>query len=120
MIFKNITFKHTNIEVDKKLDNLVEQKIVSLEKYVNPGTEVRIEVEFEKNPSHKSGLTCRIEINVWENDILHRAEATEETFEVAVDVARNELDKEMRRAHEKRHSLLRQGSRKIKEIIRRN
>lgn len=118
MIFKNITFKHVNVATNQKLDNLVEQKLVSLEKYVDPGTEVRAEVEFEKIPSHKSGPICRIEINVWEKGTLFRAEATEETFEVAIDVVRNELDQAMRKSHEKRDSLKRQGGRKIKEMIR--
>ena len=48
MIFKNITFKHVNVATNQKLDNLVEQKLVSLEKYIDPSTEVRAEVEFEK------------------------------------------------------------------------
>lgn len=118
MIFKNITYKHTNIETDHKLDSLVEQKLVSLEKYVEPEAEARVEVEFEKIPSHKTGPICRLEINVWVQGVLYRSESTEDTFEMAVDVVRNELDKEMRRAHSKRHSLLRRGSRKIKEMMR--
>ena len=118
MIFKNITFKHVNISTDQKLNKLVEQKLVSLEKYVDPGTEVRAEVEFEKIASHKTGPICRIEINVWENGTLYRAEATEVTFEVAIDVVRNELDQAMHKAHDKKGSLKRQGSRKIKEMMR--
>ncbi len=118
MIFKNITFKHTNIETDQKLDALVEQKLVSLEKYLDQGHEVRAEVEFEKIPSHKTGLICRLEINVWSGGTLYRAETTEETFEMAIDVVRNELDQEMRRAHKKHHSLIRRGGRKIKEMMR--
>ena len=49
---------------------------------------------------------------------MFRAEATEETFEIAIDVVRNELDQAMRKSHEKRDSLKRQGGRKIKEMIR--
>ncbi|HMO78049.1 MAG TPA: ribosome-associated translation inhibitor RaiA [Candidatus Paceibacterota bacterium] len=118
MIFTNITFKHTNIATDERLDNLVEQKLVSLEKHIDANTEVKTEVEFEKIPSHRSGPICRIEINVWVDGTLYRAESTEETFEAAIDVVRNDLDQEMRRAQSKRHSLLRRGSRKIKEMMR--
>jgi ribosomal subunit interface protein len=118
MIFKNITFKHTNIETDQKLDSLVEQKLVSLEKYVNKGSEVRVEAEFEKIPSHKSGPICRLEMNVWLDGSLFRAESTEETFEIAVDVVRNQLDQEMRKSNKKHSSLFRRGARKIKEMMR--
>lgn len=118
MALTNITFKHTNSGTDGSIHDFVTQKLASLAKYVGDETDVRTEVEFEKIASHNSGAICRIEVNIWVGGTLYRAENTQETFEAAVDVVRDELDQEMRKAHKKRHSLLRRGGRKIKEMMR--
>jgi ribosomal subunit interface protein len=118
MAFKNITFKHTNSDTDSRIHEFVRQKLVSLEKYVADGVEARVEVEFEKVASHKSGPICRVEVNVWVDGSLYRADNTQETFEAAIDVVKDDLDHEMKKAHKKRNSLFRKGSRKIKEMLR--
>jgi ribosomal subunit interface protein len=118
MVFQNITFKHTNSNTDSRIHAFVSQKISTLEKYVGDATDVRCEVEFEKVAPHKSGNLCRVEVNVWVNGTLHRAEAVGQTYEAAVDVVRDELSQEMRKAHKKRNSLIRRGGRKIKEMMR--
>ena len=118
MAFQNITFKHTNSNTDSRIHDFVTQKLQPLTKYVSPNEEVRCEVEFERESQHKSGLICRVEVNIWVAGILYRSEALGQTFEAAVDIARDDLDEEMRKAHKKRHSLLRRGGRKIKDMMR--
>jgi len=118
MVFTNITFKHTNTDTNYKTDELVTQKLATLGKYIDEGTESICEVEYERIPSHQSGPVCRLEVNVWLGAVLYRAETTTDTFESAIDVVRNELDQEMRRAHKKHNSLIRKGGRKIKEMMR--
>lgn len=118
MAFQNITFKHTNSNTDSRIHGFVTQKLSGLEKYVGGETDTRCEVEFERVAPQKSGNVCRIEVNIWVAGTLYRAEAVAQTFEAAVDVVRDELDQEMRKAHKKRNSLFRRGSRKIKEIMR--
>ena len=117
MSFENITFKNTNVHANPKINTYAAQKISTLEKYVAPGVEARAEVEFERVASHRSGAICRTEVNVTVAGTLYRAEATEETFEAAIDAVRAQLDHEMRKAHKKRTSLFRQGGRKIKEMM---
>lgn len=117
MPFENITFKNTNVHVSLKINEYATQKIATLRKYVAPEVEARAEVEFERVASHKSGAVCRTEVNVFVAGTLYRAEATEETFEAAIDAARSQLDQEMRKAHKKRTSLFRDGGRKIKEMM---
>jgi len=46
---------------------------------------------------------------------LFRAEATEESFEKAIDEVRAEIDKSLRRAKEKHATLDKQAGREIKE-----
>lgn len=118
MVFKNITFKHTDSGIDSKIHELVSQKLSPLQKYVNDNVEVRIDVEFEKVAAQKSGPICRVEVNFWVGVTLYRAEATQVTYEAAVDVVKGELDQEMRRAHNKQTSLIRKGGRAIKEMMR--
>ncbi len=118
MVFQNITFKHTNSNTDSRIHGFVSQKLSPLEKYVGDETDVRCEVEFEKVAPQKSGNVCRVEVNIWVAGTLYRAEAVGETSESAVDIVRDELEQEMRKAHKKRNSLLRRGGRKIKEMVR--
>lgn len=118
MIFKNITFKHTNADIDNSIHEFVSLKLTSLEKYISEGVEARVEVEFEKVAAQNSGPICRVEMNVWVDGTLYRAEATEMTYEAAVDEVRGELDQEMRKAHKKRNSMVRKGGRMIKNMMR--
>ena len=118
MIFPNITFKQTNSGIGEATQNTVTQKLTVLQKYMADANDVRCEVEFEKVTSHKSGMICRVEVNLWVEGELFRAENTQTTFEAAIDAVRDELDQEMNKSHKKRHSLMRRGGRKIKEMMR--
>lgn len=118
MSFPHIQFKATQVEVDDALKNLVEQKFQSLAKYIGDETDVRCEVEFEKVAPHQNGPVFRVEANLWVAGTLYRAEATEVSFEHAIDEVRAELDKEIRRARSKRDSLLKKGGRRLKEMLR--
>jgi ribosomal subunit interface protein len=118
MVTQNITFKHTNSDTDASIRPLVEQKLAGLEKYIGNETDVRTEVEFEKVASHRSGAICRVEVNIFVGGDVYRSETVQETFEAALDIVKDELDQEMRRAHKKRNSLIRRGGRKLKEMIR--
>lgn len=118
MITQNITFKHAGTETDASIRPFVIEKLASLEKYVGDETDVRTEVEFEKIASHKSGMICRVEINIFVGGRVFRSASEQTTYEAALDVVKDELDQEMRRDHEKRNSLIRRGGRKIKEMMR--
>ncbi len=118
MVFQNITFKHTNSNTDNRIDALVAQKLSSLEKYIGDESDVKCEVEFEKISNQKSGKVCRTEVNIWVAGTLYRADALGDTFEASVDLVKDELDQEMKKAHKKRNSMLRKGGRMIKEMMR--
>lgn len=119
MTFPTITYKHTNVEPDERLQQLIEQKFSALDKYIGNETDVRCAVEIEKTNGKEANKSHRVEVNFWLTGTLYRAEATDESFEKAVDEVREELDKEVRRAHKKHNSLLKKGGRKIKEMMRR-
>lgn len=117
MTFPSITFKHTNTEPDYTVQALVTDKFFALEKYLG-GATARCQVEFEKIAAHQHGPVCRIEVNLWRNSILFRAEGTDETFEKAVDVVRRHLEQELERAHDKRINVFRRSARRMKEVMR--
>lgn len=116
MITPNISFKHTDTEVDYNLQDVMTRKLESLEKYFEEPT--LIEVEFRKEAPKNSGDVFVTEINCTVKGALFRATATKASFEQSIDSVRNELDKELRRAHKKRNSLFRKGARRIKNIMR--
>lgn len=119
MSFPFINIKTTNVELTPELSTLVTEKITPLEKFIEPDeTDITCEVELEKFGGKQSGRIFRSEINLYVKGKLYRAEATEEQMEMAIDVMRDEVRQELRKAHGKRESLLKRGGRKIKEMMR--
>ncbi|MCB9810848.1 MAG: ribosome-associated translation inhibitor RaiA [Candidatus Nomurabacteria bacterium] len=118
MSFSNIIFRNTNVTVEEKLHDLVEQKFTSLEKYIGDETDLKCEVEFEKIASHNTGDIYRVEANLWLSGKMHRAEATKDTFENAIDEVKEELDRELNKDSSKRQTLMKKGGREIKEAMR--
>ena len=111
----NTTYKYNNLEEAKVLAPVMDQKLTMLQKFVEEGSSVLSEVEFEKVAPGKNGAIFRVEANITIDGKLHRAEATEESFEKAMDEVKNELDKELRRAKGKETSMMRRAARRIKE-----
>lgn len=118
MTFPTINFKATNTELDAKLETLLETKFQSLQKYIGDETDVLCEVEFEKETAHQSGRFFRVEANLTVAGKLYRAEATEHSFEEAIDEVRSELDKALRRSIKKQDTLVKKGGRAIKRMMR--
>lgn len=117
MAFPTINFKITNTEVGDDLKVLIENKLTALEKFIGEAPAV-CDVEFEKVTNrHQQGNINRVEINLEIDGKLYRAEATEETFEKAIDEARAEIEEGLRRASKKGETLLKKGGRKIKELL---
>ncbi len=118
MSFLNIIYKSSDSSVKGKLYDLVEQKLDSLQKYIGEETDVKCEVEFGKVAAHNSGDIYRVEINLWVAGKMYRAESTKSTYEAAIDLVRDELDRDMNKDHGKRQTLTRKGGREIKEAVR--
>ena len=114
-----INYKHKNTEPDIELQELFERKLQSLEKYLGENTDLKIEVEFEHQPGHHDGKLFRLEANVWNDGVLFRADESAQSFELAIDEVRNELDKELRRHRKKKESMYRKGKRAIKNLMKR-
>ena len=120
MAFPTIQFKATNVTIDNAWQDLVGQKFQSLEKYIGAETDTKCDVEFEKETGehHNGGKLHRVEANLFLHGKLYRAEASEESFEKAIDAVRADLDRELAKAHEKRETLVKRGGRKLKDMLR--
>ena len=114
-MFPVITYKYNQVEHAEALAKLADQKLNALSKFIGENTPASCEVEFEKVSAHQHGKIYRVEVNLTINGTLYRTEATEETFEVAIDEARDELDKKIRREKDKQTSFMRRAGHKLKE-----
>ncbi|MFT5036670.1 MAG: ribosomal subunit interface protein [Candidatus Azotimanducaceae bacterium] len=118
MSFPQINFKAMHTEVDPALRDLLEVKLQSLERFIGDETDVKCDVEFDKVTSSQSGKIYRIKVNLWLHGKTYHVDATEDSFELALDEVRSELDKELRRANDKRGSLVKRGGRAIKNMMK--
>lgn len=118
MAFPMIQFKATNTHLDGAWQDLIEQKFKSLEKYLGRASDTKCQVEFEKTAPHQNGDVHRVEANLYVDGKLFRAEATEHSFELAIDAVKADLDRELGKSHQKKETLLKKGGRKIKEMLR--
>lgn len=117
MTFPTISTKATNITITPALSVLIDQKFESLGRLVNDREELFCEIELERIGEHQSGKIYRAEVNFSSGGKLFRTEATEEQIEKAIDEVRNELKKELQRAHGKRQSLWKRGRQAIKRML---
>lgn len=115
MTFPTVNFKFNGLKEAQALAELVEQKCAAFEKYLHDGSSVNCEVEFDKVAPKQNGAIHHLEANITIDGSLYRAEATEESFEKAIDTVRNELDKELRTAKEKQETKDKQAGRAAKE-----
>lgn len=105
MTFSNINYKYNGIEEAKLLSDVVEQKFTTLDKFISADAVTLCEVEFEKVATHQHGRFYRVEANLNIKGELYRAEATEESFEKAIDEVRHGLEQELRKAKDKHATL---------------
>lgn len=113
-----INFKATNTEINDQLKDIAENKLTTLEKFVGESPAI-CEVEFERITNHhQSGNIHRAEVNLEINGKLHRAEATADSFEKAIDEVRADLYHELHSAQGKQETLFMRGARRVKNMMR--
>lgn len=117
MSFPMINYKYNDLPEAPGLAPIVDMKFAAFEKYLADDTTVTCDVEFEKVTAQQQGKIFRVEANVLIGGKLYRAEATEESFEAAIDEVRDELDKELRRSKNKQETLQKQAGRDMKEQL---
>ena len=110
-----ISYKYNGLPKGDALATLMDQKLEPLGKFIPEGSNTVCEVEFEKVSPQQQGKIFRVEANLSIDGSLHRAEAVDESFELAVDEVRDELNKKLRRSKDKSQSMLRRARQRVKE-----
>ena len=114
----NINFYYNNNVEAQALTTMTEQKLATLKKFIAADESVICDAEFDKVAANQNGQVFHFAVNLQVDGKLYRADATEDSFEKAVDEVRAELDKEMRRSTKKHDSLIRRGGRALKAMMR--
>lgn len=119
MAFPHINTKAKHLELTPQLEEYLEKRLQTLERQLPNSEAITCDVELEKTTEHhRTGMIYRAEINLSLGGQLLRAEATEGTIESAIDVAKDELKRELTKLTEKTESMFRRGARRAKEFFR--
>lgn len=114
-----IIIKGTNIKLSPSIKQYIEEKIGGLERFLrkyNPQlVEARVEVG-KITRGQRRGDIFRAEVNLSINGQLIRVEKTEESLMAAIDLAKDELRREIRQNKDKRMTMFVRGARSWKKF----
>lgn len=100
----HITIKCTNIDITPGINAFVEQKVGLISKFIKPSdyelAEARIEIG-KPSKHHKTGLVCYAEINLKIGGQLFRAVAEHADLYTAIDFARDEVERQIKKGKQK-------------------
>jgi ribosomal subunit interface protein len=116
-----INIKSTDLELTSELRNLVDEKIIALEKFMslNENETPIADVELEKKyGDQKHGNIYRAEINLKFRDGFFRTESKKEDIKVAFNDAHDEMVRRVRKSREKKKDLFKRGAKRIKKMMR--
>lgn len=122
--FLTIRVKATNLETTPAIERYVRGKLNSLEKflshYQSEAGELIFDIEIEKTTDHhKQGPgVFRAEMTFTAGPTQLRSQATSEDLYAAIDEAKDEMKRELRRTKGKHIEIARRGAAKIKKMLR--
>jgi len=122
---KNIVvkIKTTNLDFTPALKDYVNKKIASLEKflkhYSDQSGELIFDVEIGKTTMHhKSGNVFRAEMNFTAGSVHLRSEAEKEDLYAAIDEAKDEMKRTLRRKKSRQIDFIKRGGARMKDFVR--
>jgi ribosomal subunit interface protein len=118
----NINIKSTNFNMTSDIEEYLTSRVSSVEKFlqIKSDENVLVECEIDRSTHHKKGEVFRIEINLSVAGRFYRSEETNIDVRAAIDIAKDQLEKQIRRSKTKRFELFEKGARAIKNILRKN
>jgi putative sigma-54 modulation protein len=112
-----INIKATNLKLTPSIEDFVEEKIGSLEKFTHGILEAIVEVGKTTN-HHKSGPFFRAEADLVLPGKVLRAEAEEKDLYIAITRVKDELQTEVKKYKEKMIARRKRGARTAKRIFK--
>jgi putative sigma-54 modulation protein len=114
-----INLKATGIELTPAIASYAEKKAGALEKFFRGSLDAVAYVEVGKSSRHhKSGDIYRAEIRVAGQGLDHYAAAEQDDLYAAIDVVKDEIIQELKRAKGKRFALARRGGQAVKDMLK--
>ena len=117
----NIKIRSKNFDITPAIDDYVTKKISTLEKFLTTKENILCEVEIGRTTMHhKSGDIFKAEVNIIEpgsNQIFAMAE--EADLYTAIDIVRDEAEREIVSRKNKRTALFRRGASQFKNLLKR-
>lgn len=114
-----INKKATNFSLTPAIDDYVEKKLETLEKFFKDVSGVLVNVEVGKTSSHhKSGDIFKAEIHLMANGEEYYASAETEDLYASIDEVKDGIVRELTSRRKKAVRLLRKGGAKIKNMLR--
>lgn len=116
---KNVQTKTTNFDMTPEVSEYLEGKLAMLDKLITVADEdaVRCDVEIEQVRDQHANA-WRAELNLSIEGGLYRAEARGETAQAAIDQAKDELQRQLRRHKSKRRDLMKRGGASLKKLLK--
>lgn len=114
------SLRATDFKMTPDVSAYLDSKLASLEKYIHQDDEsVKCDIEIGRTTGHhNSGDIYRVEFNITIGKKLLRAEASQETIFAAIDEAKDEIAKRVRRDKGRSLRLFRKGGEAIKNFLR--
>ena len=112
--------KYTNIESTQAISSYLHQKLSHLEKFIIKNDNSALcEIELAKTTNHhKNGDIFKAEINLTVAGDQYLAVSEEIDLYAAIDLAKDNMVRELQTSKDKKVSLARRGGAKIKNLIK--
>ncbi|MAZ67489.1 ribosomal subunit interface protein [bacterium] len=116
----HIDFKAPTLELSNDVRNYAEEKVRTLRKLLQKVEDenIRADVELAKKGNQQSGDIFRADITVYAGPDRIHAVGHGESLHAAIDEAKDDLARRLRRDKTRRLDTLREGSAKIKKMLR--
>lgn len=114
-----INKKATNFSLTPAIDDYIDKKLETLEKFFRDVSGALINVEVGKTTSHhKSGDIFKAEIHLMANGEEYYASAETEDLYASIDKVKDEIVRELTSKRKKALRLFRKGGARIKNMLR--
>jgi len=115
-----IDLKTKNFEITPSIKTYLQQKLDSLDKFLPKDESIFADVELAKiTKHHQKGDIFKAEVNLMIPGRLIRVVAEKWDLRVAIDVVKDELQREITMNKEKNLSLYHRGAHLLKKLLRR-
>lgn len=116
----NINTKATNVELTPAIHNYLNKKIATFDKLINKNDEsAALNVVLAKiTRHHQKGDIFKAEMNLHISGKVLQASSEEQDIFAAIDLAKDEMMRELKSHKDKRIGILKRGGAKVKQIIK--